>query len=123
METREEADQIIEEKFYRADYLGDYANFLIIEGWGTMRRRDKQEDKRYYKFPKHFMVPNVEVTIYQGLMGLWHARHYDVTLKGPKWQVDKFKDGAKRLLEGMVSSFECVKKQMIEKEKKETESD
>ena len=101
------------EKFYNGDYLGAFANLLLGNGWGTIKRK---KGGRKYKF-SHNNLKDVLVEITEQDIGLFGIHDYEVTLTGPRNQINEFIRAAKRNHEDASHSLESCNNQFREVKK------
>ena len=101
-----------EETFYRGEYLEAFANYLVANEHGGMRR---EGNMRSYDF-SHSNLDNLRVSVTREDED-FHSVSCDVTLRGPREQIREFIRAAGRVLDNSLHSREMVEKQLKEVKK------
>jgi len=105
-----EKQDLQEREFYRGEYLGSFANHLVIERYGALRR-----NKGTYTFQfSHRNLDKLKVRVSQADTGLFNTMSCDLTLRGPQDQIDEFIRAAGQHLDNGIHSRKCIEDQLKE---------
>ncbi|MBS3083530.1 hypothetical protein J4423_01875 [Candidatus Pacearchaeota archaeon] len=101
------------ETFQRGEYLGAFADHLALLGWGSREGKGRTHNYRF----TFSDLEKISVRIVREDMGFPFGCTYDVTIEGPRPQIRKFVEQAKKNHEYLTHSIKVCDEQFKEVKK------